>query len=100
MSEHNQPTTEKNISIRELSRQLGFSNGSGQRFLSSAKKKRAGIANGLTDGWVMLTEEQARSKYTKELLDGLKHWLDSCELVGVIVLSKIILSSNEIEMVT
>ena len=59
MSEHNQPSTERNISVRELSKQLGFSKGSGQRFLSSTKKKRADVANGLKDGWVMLTDEQA-----------------------------------------
>ena len=78
MSDGNQPTTVRDVSVREISRQLGFTVGSGHRFLSSAKKKRADIANGLKDGWVMLTDEQARSNYTKELLDGLKYWIENC----------------------
>ncbi len=58
--------------MRQISKQLGFSIGSGHRTLSSAEKKRADIAEGMRDGWIMLTEDEQRSKYTDELISALE----------------------------
>ena len=52
---------QRDISMRQISKQLGFSVGSGLRTLSSAKKKRADIAKGMRDGWIILTEDEQRS---------------------------------------
>jgi hypothetical protein len=44
--------------MRQISKQLGFSIGSGLRTLSLAKIKQADIAKGMRDGWIMLTKDE------------------------------------------
>ena len=47
----------RDISMRQISKQLGFSTGSGHRTLSSAKKKRSdNISEGTKEGWIMLNK--------------------------------------------
>jgi hypothetical protein len=48
---------------------LGFNNGLGWRTLIQAEIKRLEIANQNANGWVMLDDDDPRSKYSKELLD-------------------------------
>ena len=63
------------ISMREITKQLGFSVGSGLRNLAVAQKKRFDIADGDKDGWIMLADDELRSKYTDELLYTLEYWM-------------------------
>ncbi len=65
--------SQKGISIRETSKQLGFSVGTGHRALSSAEKKRADIAEGIKEGWIMLTDDEQRTKYIDDLLNALEY---------------------------
>jgi len=44
--------------MREISKQLGFSVGTGIRTLSSIKKKQSDIAEGRGEGWIMLNEDE------------------------------------------
>jgi hypothetical protein len=46
--------------MRKISKQLGFSVGTGHRTLLSTKKKRADIAEGTKEGWIMLTLRNCR----------------------------------------
>ena len=75
------PPTQRELSMREISRELGFTWGTGQRALSSAKTKRADIDEGNKEGWIMLTEDEQRSKYTPELLTALEYWIENNEMV-------------------
>jgi hypothetical protein len=81
--------------MREISKQLGFSVGTGHRTLSSVEKKRSDIAEGRKEGWIMLNDDEQRTKYTNELLEALEYWV----IWFVIVRLRTISSSNEIEMV-
>jgi hypothetical protein len=67
--------------MQEISRQLGFTWGTGQRALSLAKTKQADIAEGNEEGWIMLSEDEQCSKYTPELLTALEHWIKNNEMV-------------------
>ncbi len=69
------------ISMRQISKQLGFSYGTGHRTLSSVKKKRADIAEGTKEGWIMVTDEEQRTKYTDELLNALEYWIQNNDMV-------------------
>ncbi len=65
--------SKREISLREISKQLGFSVGTGHRTLSSVKKKLSDIAGGKKEGWIMLNEDEQQTKYTNELLDALEY---------------------------
>jgi hypothetical protein len=71
----------REISLRNISKQLGFSVGTGLRTLSLAKKKQANIAEGTKEGWIMLTEDEQRSKYTDELITALEYWIENNNMV-------------------
>ena len=75
------PPTQRELSMREISRQMGFTWGTGQRALSLAKTKQADIAEGNEEGWIMLSEDEQRSKYTPELLTALEYWIENNEMV-------------------
>ena len=51
----------RDISMREITKQLGFSVGRGLRTLAVAQKKQADIADGDKDGWIMLPDDELRS---------------------------------------
>ncbi len=57
-------SSQREISMREISKQLGFSVGTGHRTLSSVEKKRSEIAEGREEGWIMLSEDEQRTKTT------------------------------------
>ena len=67
--------------MRQISKQLGFSVGSGHRTLSSAEKKQANIAEGTKEGWIMLTKDDQRSKYTNKLISALEYWIENNNMV-------------------
>ena len=67
--------------MREISKQLGFSVGTGIRTLSSVKKKRSDIAEGREEGWIMLNEYEQQTKYSNELLDALEYWIENNDMV-------------------
>ena len=73
--------SKREISMREISKQLGFSVVTCLRTLSSVKKKRSDIAEGKTEGWIMLNEDEQQTKYTNELLDALKYWIENNDVV-------------------
>jgi hypothetical protein len=75
------PPTQRELSMREISRRLGFTYGTGHRSLSLAQTKRADIAEGKKEGWIMLSEDKQRSKYTPELLTTLEYWIENNEMV-------------------
>ena len=75
------PPTQRELSMQEISRRLGFTWGTGQRALSLAKTKQADIAEGNEEGWIMLSEDEQCSKYTPELLTALEHWIENNEMV-------------------
>jgi hypothetical protein len=70
------------ISIRQISKQLGFSKGSGLRTLIQAEIKRMEIANQNANGWVILDDDDPISKYSEELLDALESWMENNDLVS------------------
>ncbi len=49
-------------SIRELTRILGFSNGTGWRTMTIAESKRGEIADGGANSWIMLDKDDERTK--------------------------------------
>ena len=67
--------------MREISKQLDFSVGTGLRTLSSVKKKQSDIVEGKKKGWIMLNEDEQRTKYTNELLDALEYWIKNNNMV-------------------
>jgi hypothetical protein len=67
--------------MREISKQLGFSVGTGHRTLSLAEKKRADIAEGIKGGWIMLTNNKHWTKYTNDLLNALEYWIENNNMV-------------------
>jgi hypothetical protein len=71
----------RDISLRNISKQLGFSVGTGLRTLSLAKKKQADIAEETKEGWIMLTEDEQRSKYTDKLITALEYWTKNNNMV-------------------
>jgi len=71
----------RNISIRELARILGFSNGTGWRTMTIAESKRGEIADGGSNGWIMLDEDDERTKYSDNLLDSLELWMANKDMV-------------------
>jgi hypothetical protein len=73
--------SQRAISMRQISKQLGFSVGTGHRTLSSAEKKRAVIAEGTKEGWIMLTDDEQWTKHTDELLDALEYWIENNDMV-------------------
>ena len=73
--------SQREILMREISKQLGFSVGTGHRTLSSAKKKQSDIAEGRKEGWIMSNEDKLQTKYTHELLDALEYWIKNNDLV-------------------
>jgi hypothetical protein len=73
--------SQRAISMRQISKQLGFSVGTGHRTLSSAEKKRADIVEGTKEGWIMLTNEEQRTKYTDEVLNALEYWIENNDMV-------------------
>ena len=75
------PPTQRELSMQEIRGQLGFTWGTGQRALSLAKTKRADIAEGNKEGWIMLSEDEQRSKYTPELLTALEYCIENDEMV-------------------
>jgi hypothetical protein len=54
----------RDISMRQISKQLGFSVGTGHRTIFLAKKKQADIVEGIKEGWIMLTNDEQQTKYT------------------------------------
>jgi hypothetical protein len=46
-----------------------------------AQKKRSDIADGDKDGWIMLADDELRSKYTDELLYALEYWMENNDMV-------------------
>jgi DNA-directed RNA polymerase specialized sigma24 family protein len=74
-------SSQREISMREISKQLGFSVGTGHRTLSSVKKKRSDIAEGRKEGWIMLNDDEQRTKYTNELLEALEYWVENNDMV-------------------
>jgi hypothetical protein len=60
---------------------MGFSVVTGHRTLTPAEKKRADIAEGTKEGWIMLTEDEQRSKYTDELISALEYWIENNNMV-------------------
>ncbi len=75
------PPTQRELSMREISQRLGFTKGTGHRALLLARTKRADIAEGKKEGWIMLSEDKQRSKYTPELLTVLEYWIENNEMV-------------------
>jgi hypothetical protein len=71
----------RDTSIRELTRILGFSNGTGWRTMTIAESKRGEIANGGSNGWIMLDEDDERTKYLDNLLDSLELWMANNDMV-------------------
>jgi hypothetical protein len=66
--------------MREISKQLGFSVGTGHRTLLLAEKKRADIAEGIKEGWIRLTDEEQRTKYTDDLLNAFEYWIENNDM--------------------
>ena len=62
-------SSQREKSTREINKQLGFSVGTGHRTLSSVKKKRSEIAEGKNEGWIMMNDDEQRTKFTNEFLD-------------------------------
>ncbi len=60
--------------MRNISKLLGLSVGTGHRTLTLVEKKRADIAEGTKEGWIILTEDEQRSKYTDEMISALEYW--------------------------
>jgi hypothetical protein len=60
------------ISIRQLSKRLGLSNGLGWQTLTQGKKRREAIAECNADGWIMINDDDKRTKYSDDLLDDLE----------------------------
>ncbi len=56
-------SSQREISMREISEQLGFSVGTGHRTLSSVEKKQSNIAEGRKEGWITLNDNEQRTKY-------------------------------------
>ncbi len=50
--------SKREISMREIVKQLGFSVGTGHRALLSVKKKQSDIVEGRKEGWIMLNEDK------------------------------------------
>jgi hypothetical protein len=71
----------RDISIRELTRILGFSNGTGWHTMTIAESKRGEIANEGANGWIMLDEDDERTKYLDNLLDSLELWMVNNDMV-------------------
>jgi hypothetical protein len=46
-----------------------------------AEKKRADIAEGTKEGWIMLTDDKQQTKYTNELLNALEYWIENNNMV-------------------
>ena len=67
--------------MREISKQLGFSVGTGHRTLSSVEKKRSDIAEGRKEGWIMLNDDEQQTKYTNELLEAWEYWVENNNMV-------------------
>ena len=74
-------SSQREISMREKSKQLGFSVGTGHRTLLSVEKKRSDIAEGRKEGSIMLNEDEQRTKYTNELLEALEYWVENNDMV-------------------
>ena len=60
------------ISICQLSKQLGLSNGLGWQTLTQGKKRHEAIAECNADGWIMINDDDKRTKYSDDLLDDLE----------------------------
>ena len=61
------------LSVRSFCRMLGFSVGSGQGMIMSlSAKKCRQIADENREGWIMLDDDDIRTQYVDELLDGLE----------------------------
>ena len=73
-------STQKEISMRESSKQLGFSVGTGRRTLSLTKKKQANIAKVMKEGWIMLSKDEQCTKYTNKLITALKYWIENNDM--------------------
>ena len=50
--------SKREISMREIVKQLGFSVGTGHRALLCVKKKQSDIVEGRKEGWIMLNEDK------------------------------------------
>jgi len=74
-------SSQREISMREKSKQLGFSVGTGHRTLLSVEKNRSDIAEGRKKGSIMLNEDEQRTKYTNELLEALEYWVKNNDMV-------------------
>ena len=74
-------SSQREISMREISKQLGFSVGTGHRTLSSVEKKRSDIAEGRKEGWIMLNDNEQQTKYTNELLEAWEYWVENNNMV-------------------
>jgi hypothetical protein len=69
------------ISIHQLSKQLGLSNGLGWQTLTQGKKRREAIAECNADGWIMINDDDKRTKYSDDLLDDLKSWMQDNNMI-------------------
>ncbi len=67
--------------MRQICKQLGFIAGMGHRTLLSAERKQADIVEGTEEGWIMLTNDNQRTKYTDELLNALEYWIKNINMV-------------------
>ncbi len=71
----------KDISIHELSRILGFTNGTRWRTMTTAESKQGEIADGGSNGWIRLDGDDERTKYSDDLLDSLELWMVNNDMV-------------------
>jgi hypothetical protein len=71
----NRKKKQNEISIPQLSKQLGLSNGLGWRALIQGMKRCKAIAECNANGWIMINDNNKRAKYSDELLDDLESWI-------------------------
>ena len=77
----NESASGQSLSWRSFSRLFDFSVGSGWRIMSLSSKKRREIAEGNQEGWIIVEDDDKRTKYSSELLDALKIWMEDNEMV-------------------
>ena len=77
----NESASGQSLSWRSFSRLFDFSVGSGRHIMSLSSKKRREIAEGNQEGWIIVEDDDKRTKYSSELLDALKIWMEDNEMV-------------------
>jgi hypothetical protein len=69
------------IFTRALFKMLGFSNGAGWRNISQVLKRCLEISESNADGWLMIDDDNKRTKYSDQLLDELEAWMQDNDFV-------------------